>query len=181
MPPNRFNPFPMLTSERLILRKIANSDDQAIFLLRSDVDLNKYIARTLMTNPSEVEAWITRINTSVDKGENVNWAITLKDTGAFAGLICLWNFSEDNTVAETGYQLLADYQGKGIMDEALNSVLEYGFKTLGLKSIEAFTHKQNTGSIKLLEKQNFIQDKTRIDEDFPDNAIFILQNKKDRL
>jgi len=180
MQPSRFNPFPILTTERLILRKIASSDDEAIFLLRSDTDLNKYIARTLMTDPTEALAWITHINTSVDKGENVNWAITLKDTGAFAGLICLWNFSDDTTVAETGYQLLATHHGQGIMAEALHGVINYGFDIINLKSIEAFTHKNNAASIKLLEKQNFTHHKTRIDEGFPHNAIFILQNKKDR-
>jgi len=43
---HHFNPFPILTTERLILRKISLDDDQAIYMQRSSTVVNKYIART---------------------------------------------------------------------------------------------------------------------------------------
>lgn len=89
---NPFNPFPILTTERLILRKISIDDDQAIYLQRSSPIVNKYIARVPVADVTEAQAWIARINSNVDAGLSVNWAITLKDSGNFIGLICLWNF-----------------------------------------------------------------------------------------
>lgn len=177
MPSNSFNPFPVLTTERLVLRKISLDDDQAIYLERSNEIVNKYIARTPPADITEAQAWITRINKSIDEGQNVNWAITLKDSGTFIGLICLWNFSEDRTIAETGYELNPDYHGQGYMNEALNCILNFGFTTLKLSMIEAYTQKGNTNSIRLLTKNGFVHDPFRTDEGFPLNAIYTLSNK----
>lgn len=177
MSTNRFNPFPTLATERLILRKIASKDDQAIYLERSNEIVNKYIVRTSPADITEAQAWITQINKSVDEGQNVNWAITLKDSGTFIGLIGLKNFSADRTVAETGYELNPDYHGQGYMNEALNCILNYGFTNLKLALIEAYTQKGNANSIKLLTKNGFVHDPSRIDEGFPLNAIYTLSNK----
>jgi RimJ/RimL family protein N-acetyltransferase len=41
------------------------------------------------------------------------------------------------------------------MDEALKCVINLGFQKTGLEAIEAYTHKENTGSIHLLERNDF--------------------------
>lgn len=170
----RFNPFPILTTERLILRKILMDDDQAIYLQRSSEVVNKYIARVPVADISEAQAWIARINNNVDEGRSVNWAITLKDSGTFIGLICLWNFSPDNAIAETGYELSPAYHGKGYMNEALQRVLNYGFQELNLATIKAYTHRENTNSLQLLKKNGFIWNEGEIDEGFPHNVIYAI-------
>jgi ribosomal-protein-alanine N-acetyltransferase len=172
MPTSRFTPFPVLLTERLVLRRILPEDDSAIYVLRSDKDQNKYIARPLAANVAEAREWMERINKSVDEGENINWAITLKDTGTFIGVICLWNFEENNTIAETGYQLAADYHGKGYMSEALHCVMAYGFSILNLSTIKAYTHRENTKSLLLLKKNGFTWNEGEIDEGFPYNVIY---------
>lgn len=172
MPSNRFDPFPILTTQRLILRKISMDDDQAIYLQRSSPVVNKYIARVPVADITEAQAWIERINTNVDAGLSINWAITLKDSGMFIGLICLWKFSEDDTIAETGYELSPVYHGKGYMSEALKCVIDYGFSELKLKTITAYTHRENTNSLNLLKKNGFTWNEGEIDEGFPHNVIY---------
>ena len=61
-----------------------------------------------------------------------------------------------NKIAEVGYDLNPIFQRKGIMSEALNKVINFGFNELGLDNIEAYTHIQNENSKKLLEKNGFI-------------------------
>jgi ribosomal-protein-alanine N-acetyltransferase len=172
----KFNPFPTLTTERLVLRRISPGDAQAIYLQRSSAIVNKYIARVPMADMEEAHAWIARINNNVDQGASVNWAITLKGTGDFIGLICLWNFSEDAAIAETGYELAESYHGKGFMQEALKCMLDYGFSRLDLAAIKAYTHRENASSRKLLEKNGFVWNEGEIDEGFPHNVIYILKN-----
>lgn len=174
MPTNHFNPFPTPVTERLILRKISPDDDQAIYLQRSSAIVNKYIARVPIADVNEAQAWIARINKNIDEGKSVNWAITLKDTGIFIGLICLWNFSPDNTIAETGYELSPPYHGKGYMNEALQCVLDYGFQELNLITIKAYTHRDNTNSLQLLKKNGFTWNEGEIDEGFPHNVIYAI-------
>ena len=167
-----FNPFPALKTERLILRKISPDDDQSVYIQRSSAIVNKYIVRTPVNDITDAQAWILRINNNVNLGLSVNWAITLKENGVFIGLICLWNFSEDRMIAETGYELSPAYHGKGYMNEALQCVMEYGFSKLNLKTITAYTHRENANSLNLLKKNGFIWNEGEVDEGFPHNVIY---------
>ncbi|MCB0476338.1 MAG: N-acetyltransferase, partial [Flavobacteriaceae bacterium] len=45
MEPGNLKTFPILTTERLTLRQLSDSDVQEVFLLRSDALINKYLDR----------------------------------------------------------------------------------------------------------------------------------------
>jgi ribosomal-protein-alanine N-acetyltransferase len=92
------------------------------------------------------------------------WAITLTGKNNLVGTVCLFGFSDDNYKCEIGFELLPDFQGQGIMKEAVDKVLSYAFNVIRVKEIEAFVHKDNRRSIKLLEGMFF----RRSDE--PDNT-----------
>src|SRR5690606_22814508 len=99
--------------------------------------------------------FIQAINEIIQRNESVYWAITLKGTDKLIGTICLFDFSADNTKAEIGYELLPGFQGKGIMQEAVSKVIDFGLQQVGLKSLDACAHDENQSSIRLLEKFNF--------------------------
>ena len=62
----------------------------------------------------------------------------------------------DHNRAEIGYGLFDDnYKNKGIMSEAIVSIINYGFNTMNLERIEAFVSPRNTPSIKLMQKMKF--------------------------
>ncbi len=168
--------FPILETNRLQLRKLTNNDAQQIFYLRSNSIVNKYILRTKQQNVEEALSFIRDRTNDIESGKIYYWAITIKEEQELIGSICLWNFSKDRSVSEIGYDLHPDYFHKGIMTEAILEVIKFGFKTLQLKSVEAFTHKENTNSIKLLKKCDFIFQPTRVDKGFPHNTIFSLEN-----
>jgi len=54
--------------------------------------------------------------------------------------------------------------------------LDFGFHSMKLKTIEAFTHKNNTASKALLEKHHFVFQPERYDDGFENNRIFRLVN-----
>lgn len=166
---------PVLETERLRLRRVTLADAKAIFFLRSDKDVGKYIARNPQISVKEAEVFILDRQKDIESHKISYWAITLKGNDTLIGSICLWNFTNNQTVAELGYDLHPDFQKKGIMNEALRLVLNFGFNTLKFHQIEAFTQKQNQSSIALLNKNKFKQHPTRIDEGFPENIIFELQ------
>ena len=169
-----FTPFPKLTTERLTLRRLELSDDNVLFKLRSDKEVNKYLMRPIPKDTEEVRALISKINNGINNNEWFYWIITLKENPVLIGTICLWNFSADKTTAELGYELFPAFHGKGIMSEAIEKIIEYGFKELELNTMEAYTHKKNNSSTKLLQKYNFVQEKGRIDKENSDNIIFKL-------
>lgn len=153
-----FTPFPIIETERLVLRQLDIKDVNDIFDLRSDEEVSKFLERRTINTIEQAEQFINKMNNGISKKEWIFWVIGLKNDSRLIGTICLWGFSEENSVAEIGYELMPNYQGKGIMQEAIESVIEYGFKTLKLKAISAYAHKDNLKSIALLERNNFVDE-----------------------
>ncbi len=150
-----FEPFPVLKTERLTLRQLVGSDDNEIFALRSNENINKYLDRKPSKSIDDARAFIQTINKNIQRNDSIYWAITLNGTNKLVGTICLFGFSDDNLKAEIGYELLPDFQGKGIMQEAISKVIDFGIQHIGLNSIAAYTHSENQSSTRLLEKFNF--------------------------
>jgi len=148
-------PFPILTTERLTLRQLVIADDQEIFTLRSDVEINKYLNRQVSNNIDDARNFINVVNENINKNDSLYWAITLSNRKILIGTICLFGFSDENDKCEIGYELLTNFQGQGIMKEASEKVIDYAFNTIKVQKIEAFLHRDNQRSIKLLEKLSF--------------------------
>ena len=153
-----FSPFPILKTSRLILRQLTIEDENEIFFLRSDEDVNKYVDRPKPTSLADVHNHINKLNTGIDNNESILWGITLLNNDVIIGTICLWNISKENDIAEVGFDLMPNYQGKGIMKEAFAKVIQYAFENLEVKKLVGWVHHENTSSIGLLTKFNFIRD-----------------------
>jgi [ribosomal protein S5]-alanine N-acetyltransferase len=150
-----FNEFPVLTTQTLTLRQLSVNDKQEIFTIRTDVEVNKYLNRKKCNAIDDAINFIDLVNQNVLINKSLYWAITITNTKTFVGTISLNEFSADISKAEIGFELLTNFQGKGIMNEASKAVILHTFKTLKLKKIEAFAHCNNIKSINILEKLLF--------------------------
>jgi [ribosomal protein S5]-alanine N-acetyltransferase len=169
--------FPILSTNRLILRCISENDADLLTILRSDKMVNKYLDRPKTTTIEATQQFIQKILRGLQEDESYYWIITQKADEKLIGTICLWQFSEDRKTAEIGFELMPTFQGKGIMQEAILRIIEFGIHDLGLDKITAFTKKNNQKSIKLLEKAGFIEDKNyknEAQEDLEGYNIFVL-------
>jgi len=154
-----FTPFPELKTGRLLLRKLEKTDANEMFFLRSNENVLRYIGREPAKTIIEVEEFINKINKAVDENESILWGITfLHDPSIIMGTICIWNFKKENYRGEIGYILHPDHWRKGIMKEAVNAVVDYGFTVLGLHSIEALLDPDNIASTFVLESTGFIKE-----------------------
>jgi len=153
-----FTPFPVLTTQRLLLRKMTADDAPQMFFLRSDAGVLRYIGREPAKSVDEAAAFIEMVNRSADADEAINWGISLQDSPTLIGNICFWNVQKENYRSELGYVLHPDWQGKGLMAEALQAVLHYGFHSMGLHSVEAHVDPANTPSVRVLEQQGFVRE-----------------------
>ena len=170
-----FTPFPVLTTERLNLRQLVINDEQEIFTLRSDGEINKYLDRQISNTIDDARNFINKVNENINKSDSLYWAITLSDKNILVGTICLFGFSDENYKCEIGYELLTSFQGKGIMKEAVEKVIDYAFNTIKVEKIEAFLHRYNQSSIKLLEKFSF-KNSNQPDKTNPDLICYHLTN-----
>jgi [ribosomal protein S5]-alanine N-acetyltransferase len=150
-----FTPFPVLATKRLTLRQLATNDEHAIFTLRSDTEINKFLARKMAGNLNDAGNFIHTVNENIVKNASIYWAISFNGKSELLGTICLFCFSDENDCCEIGFELLTNFQRQGIMQEAMDKVIDYAFNTIGVMKIEAFFHKDNQRSAKLLEKFSF--------------------------
>lgn len=174
-----FNPFPVLQSERLLLRKISHDDTESLFKLRSDPSTMRFIPRPVARHHDDVTELIQRILSELNENKSINWAITLKEDNVLIGTIGYVRMSPENHRAEIGYMLSKHHYGKGIMNEALTAVLDYGFTTLKLHSVEGVVSPDNIASSNVLKKCGFIKEayfkeKEYINGQFEDIEVYSL-------
>lgn len=172
-----FTPFPVLSTSRLTLRQLTDADAMTVSSLRSDEAVNKYIDRPGKATPDDALVFIQKVNAGIHLNAWIYWAVCLQGCPDLIGTICLWNFSEDKTRAEVGYELLPAYQKQGLMDEALKQVLQYGFETIHLITIDAFIHAQNESSIRLLTKNHFHPAPDKKDDQNPNYLVYTLHHR----
>jgi [ribosomal protein S5]-alanine N-acetyltransferase len=153
-----FSPFPILKTDRLILRRLTIEDENEIFFLRSDESVNQYVDRPKPNSLADARNHIDKVNNGIDNNESAFWGITLLNNPAIIGTICLWNISKENHTAEVGFDLMPVFQGKGIMKEALSEVATYGFETMKVTKLVGWVRHENRKSISLLSKFNFTRD-----------------------
>jgi ribosomal-protein-alanine N-acetyltransferase len=158
--------FSTLETERLILNEISMNDVDFLFEIRNNDENNKFIGRK-KSSLNEVKQFVVDRISDFKEKKGITWMIYNKETKQSIGSICYWNFNFETNTAELGYELKPEFQGKGLMQEALLKIIDFGFNKLNLQIIEAFTDKNNKPSINALLKYNFIQ-----------NVEFELNNEK---
>jgi ribosomal-protein-alanine N-acetyltransferase len=163
-----------LETERLILKEIDETYIEDILKIRSNAYINTFVKRNSPKNNYDALEFILHVRRKEQNGEMIFRGISFKDQRNLIGTICLWNFSEDRTTAEIGYELLPDHHKRGIMSEALEAVLKFSFDTLPLQTILAFTNQLNKNSRSLLLRHHFTLEEHRKDEKNPENIIFSL-------
>jgi len=158
MSKEQLSSFPTFITERLILRKLNIDDAENLAIIRSNDLVNQFLNRPKKITSEEAAGFIQMTNNRIQNNELLYWAITMKSNDILIGTTCLFNFSAEKVMAEIGYELHPDFHGKGIMNEAISKVINYGFKEMKLNKLVALTKPGNLNSVSLLEKNNFILD-----------------------
>jgi ribosomal-protein-alanine N-acetyltransferase len=171
-------PFPVLSTERLILREITEHDVVDLFRLQGNAEVMKHIALPLKAI-EESALKIKFYQELLSKQEAINWAITLKPDDKLIGVILLKAIDCKNHRAEVGYMVHPDFWRKGIAQEALERILDFAFNTLNFHSLEAIIDPYNTASEKILEKNGFVKEahfkeNYFLDGQFLDSGVYSL-------
>ena len=176
-----FAAFPVLKTERFVLRAVEPGDAPAIFRIMNDPRVIRYFGRLPMATPPEADEHVQAIQAAFHEQSGIRWAITRRAGGEFLGSCGYWRLMVPHARAEIGYELAPEWWGQGVMTEALAAVLDFGFTVLGLHSVEAQIHPANTGSRRVLEKLGFVQEGyfrqnyyDLVEQQFTDTAVFSL-------
>ena len=146
--------FPVLETERLILRQVSESDTGDLYRCYSDPEVMKHMG-TSLDNEDAVTGIMEDYRDGYKDGYSLVWAITVRETDSFAGTAGFEEFSFLDNKADIGFSLLSEQQSMGYMVEALHAIIDYGINNLNINRIQATVVPENTSSIKLLEKLAF--------------------------
>jgi len=162
--------FPQLETKRLVLRELTPGDSEALFKNYSDEDISSNFMDEPFTNVGQAEKLIEAFNLEFEQGKAITWAISLIGTETCIGTCGYMIDTSFN--AELGYDLSKSLWGNGLMNEALLSIVNYGFECLDFRKIFADTLSSNSRSINLLKKLEFQLDDVR------DNSHYFSLTKK---
>ncbi len=168
-----FSPFPIIETERLLLRCMTMDDSNTFFSLRTNEKVIEHFNRAPDGSLEATRSKMQEILQMQEKNEAILWVIVFKDDPSkMIGNIGYWRIVKEHYRAEIGYLLSPEHWKKGIMKEALNAVVDYAFTTMNLHSIEANINPDNIASDALLESCGFVKEAYHKENYYHDGVFY---------
>ena len=142
-----------IETERLYLRQWQASDFAPFAEMNADPEVMEYFPKLLTTSMSNTIA--KKCQSLIDDNGWGFWAVSLKETDTFIGMVGLNNAHADmpfSHAVEIAWRLHNDYWGQGCATEAARASLNFAFDTLGLDEVVAFTAVINKRSQLVMER-----------------------------
>lgn len=142
-----------LETERLILREWETRDRSSFADILGDPDVMRFYPRT--RTAVEAREWIDRAVAGLARDGFSFLAVERKSDNAFLGQIGINRYdyaAPGNPDIEIGWLLGKPFWGQGYAPEGARACLSYGFSTLNLSEIVAFTYRGNLPSRRVMEK-----------------------------
>lgn len=150
--------FPVLETNRLVLRKITKDDANSILRYLSDKEVMKYYGLNPFTSLDDALEEISWYQSIYENKTGIRWGITLKDQGIVVGSCGFHGTVSQHYRTDIGFELSKEQWGKGIAFEAVEAIIKYGFEHLNFHRIQALIEPPNLSSQKLVEKLGFIRE-----------------------
>jgi len=142
-----------METQRLILRPWREEDIEPFAAMSADPAVAEYLGGPL--DRTGAEATMSRIAAHFREHGFGFWALELKGAAPFIGFAGLQHVGFDapfTPAVEIGWRLARDHWGKGYATEAARAAIAFGFETLGLDEIVAFTVPANLRSRAVMER-----------------------------
>lgn len=144
--------LPALETERLILRKMALNDAEAVFAYASDPEVSRYTLWEMHRSIEDSRAFLELTTQKNENGGEPDWGIVYRGDGCLVGACGLVNWEAEHARAEVGFVLSREYWGRGLMPEAVRAMFRFGFERMNLNRIEARCIAENAASARVMEK-----------------------------
>jgi len=142
----------VIETARLRMRAHRNGDLADLVALAGNWEVARWVGT--MPHPyteADAREWIARVQENHTTGCPRRFAIALKETDRLIGGVGLDGTTGDGSDEPAlGYWLGQPYWRNGYAREAAAAVIHYGFRTLGLETIRAYTDPGNAASQKVL-------------------------------
>ena len=147
-----FSALPVLTTDRLILRRVRWRDAKQIHQWTSDPEVARYVLWSPHQHMSDTLSYIRYLRSQYHRGLPSSWIVEHRETGTVIGSIGYMWVDERSSSCEVGYSLARPFWNQGLATEALAAVLKFSFQTLRLHRVEAQHDTRNPASGRVMEK-----------------------------
>jgi ribosomal-protein-alanine N-acetyltransferase len=151
--------FPVLETERLLLRAFRASDAPAVLDLFSCVAVTRHHNIATMQAIETAESLVDARRSLYEQGAGIRWALIRRGWGdTVVGSCGCYHPHRAFRSMEVGYELHPDHWQQGIMTEALTAMLDFCYGDrffFRLNRVQALTELENRASIGLLRKLGF--------------------------
>ncbi len=168
---NNTNEVPRLETKRLVLREMRPEDAKSIFSIFGDEEVMRYRDVLGFTQLEEAQQFIEQMHSSCELGEETHWGITFKGEDHMVG-ICGYSWHLGRQFGAIGYDLARLYWKQGIMTEAIQELLRFGFEVRNLHRVEARVRLGNDASMRLLQRLGFQEEGILREALFLNNHFF---------
>jgi ribosomal-protein-alanine N-acetyltransferase len=158
----------VISTPRLLLRPWREEDLEPFAAMNADPRVMEYFPKPLTR--AESEAAIERHWRHFERHGFGVWSVEVPGVAPFVGRVGMSVFEADVPFApcvEIGWRLAFEHWGKGYATEAARAAVDFGFGTLGLHQIVAFTVPANVRSRAVMERLGMTRDPAD-DFDHPD-------------
>ena len=144
--------MPELATPRLRLRKLTMRDAGDIYRYSRDPEVARHVLWDAHRSIGESRAYLRYMIRRYRAHEPASWGIEYTANRQIIGTIGFMWIQQDNASAEVGYSLAREYWNRGLMTEALQAVIQYGFDGMNLNRIEAQHETTNPASGAVMRK-----------------------------
>ncbi|WP_144281676.1 GNAT family N-acetyltransferase [Chryseobacterium echinoideorum] len=160
----------VIKTERLYLRELDISDAERFYELNLNPEVIKYTGNSAFENIDEARDFLKNYSDYQRNGYG-RWAVINSSSNQFLGW-CGLKYDEKSDETDIGFRFFEHFWNQGFATESAKACIDYGFKKLNLKTIIGRAMKENTASVKVLEKIGMKYDK---DFDFDGHNGVILK------
>ncbi len=149
---------PVLYTERLELKPVANELREFVFKTLCDPEVRHTMKMPVLNEPGKQERWWNKFQEWRREGKAVQWCAFSKEDGQYVGLFTIKEIDPKNSRGELGYSIVKDLWGKGYGTEGSREVLKFGFEQVDFHSIFAMILPYNEPSQRIVKRLGFEQE-----------------------
>jgi len=149
-----FTDFPIITTERLVLREMSPQDVNALLKHFGNAEVVRFIDMQPIRTIKQANEWLKWMGGLYAAADGLRWGVTLRD-GTFIGSAGLHRWNREAHYATIGCDIAYQYWGAGYGQEAMRDMIEFGWEHMKLNRIEADIVQGNMRSLHIMEKLGF--------------------------
>lgn len=158
----------IIKTDRLGVRLWRENDFDGFYKIMSSKLTHTYTGENAWSAEETKEMISWNINNTDLSSGYFNLPLILLDVNKVIGRVGLNPYLEEERIPEIEWTIGSDYWNKGYATEIGREILKYGIIKGNFNKIVGFTHPQNLGSIRVMQKigMKYLEKKTFRDQEF---------------